>query len=380
MKYSILKFLEDRETREEFNVFVFEERNNPTSADGKEIVYGYLKSPNGSKWYPIIDEIPIFVPNAVLFYKEFFEQFAEKLPPPCFTDDEIEKYNFIQLRVQKGFGHEWLKFTRLLGYHDREPFEIVGLNIKKDFNNKFIFDGGCGYARHCYALMEGGEVQNSEALICDISAAVWSAKKNLSHRKDVHIMQADLTNLQVKANYFDFVYSLGVLQHTPDPHYTFMQLSSLTKEGGMIETGVYEIKHPLGHFVERVLRKFTTRLPEKWLWAISYLAVIPNFFFYKLGFQHIPGLNQFIRVLIRTNPSWKCSQVDTYDWYMAPYQRRYKIGTTEAWFQEAGYENLVRDKLGYGCVLGQKRKGAPNTRNVPKLEVPKEFDGVTILS
>lgn len=380
MKYGILKFLEDRETGEEFEVFVFEEKIISQIGDTKEIISGYLKSPSGSKWYPIIEEIPIFVPNAIVFYKEFFERFAEKLPNPCFTKEEVERYNGIQLRVQKGFGHEWQKFTRLLGYHDREPFEIVGLNISNDFNNKFIFDGGCGYARHCFALMEGGNVQNSEALICDISAAVWSAKKNLSHRKDVYIMQADLTNLQVKANFFDFVYSLGVLQHTPDPHFTFMQLSSLVKKEGQLETGVYEIKHPLGHFVERALRKITTKLPEKLLWSLSYLAVIPNFLFYKFGFRHIPGLNQIIRVLIRTNPDWKCSQVDTYDWYMAPYQRRYNIGTTESWFTEAGYENLVRDKLGYGCVLGKKRIDSPDTRKIKEQSVSPKYDGVTLVS
>jgi len=380
MKYGILKFLEDRETGEKFNVVVFEERNNPTSPDSKEIVSGYLKSPNGSKWYPIIDELPIFVPNAIVFYKDFFEKYSDKLPPICFSAPEVQKYNNIQLRVQKGFAHEWTKFTKMLGYHDREPFEIVGLDIKKDFNNKYIFDGGCGYGRHSYAIMESGETKNSEALVCDISAAVWSAKKNLSHRGDVHIIQADLTNLQVKSNFFDFVYTLGVLQHTPDPHYTFMQLSSLAKEGGQLETGVYEIKHPLGHFVERILRRVTTKLPEKWLWTLSYLSIIPNFMFYKLGFQHIPGLNQLIRVLIRTNPNWKCSQVDTYDWYMAPYQRRYKVGTTESWFLEAGYQNLIRDKLGYGCVLGQKSSGAPETRNIMMQEVPKEFDGITLFS
>ena len=380
MKYGILKFLEDRETGESFNVEVFDERENPLSPDGKEIVAGYLKSPGGSKWYPIVDELPIFIPNAIVFYKEFFDKYKDKLPPKCFTKEEINKYNFVQLKVQEGFAHEWTKFTKMLGYHDLEPFEGMGLDVKKDFNNKYIFGGGCGYGRHCYAIMEEGKAQNSEALICDISAAVWSAKKNLAHRGDVHIMQADLTNLPVKAKMFDFVYSLGVLQHTPDPHFTFMQLSSLVKEKGQLETGVYEIKHPAGHFVERLLRKITLKLPVRVLWALSYLAIIPNFFFYKLGFRHIPGLSQFIRLIIRTNPSWKCSQVDTYDWYMAPYQRRYKPGVIDSWFIEAGYENLKKNKFGYGGALGTKSENAPETRSIPVQAVPKEFDGVTLLS
>ncbi len=55
----------------------------------------------------------------------------------------------------------------------------------------------------------------------------------------VGLVRADLLNLPFEAESFDLIYSLGVLDHTPDPRASFLALARLLKPGGRIVIWVY---------------------------------------------------------------------------------------------------------------------------------------------
>ena len=55
----------------------------------------------------------------------------------------------------------------------------------------------------------------------------------------MHVIQGDIYKLPFANNTFPFVYSLGVLQHTPDVANAFACLPPLVEEGGKLCVDYY---------------------------------------------------------------------------------------------------------------------------------------------
>ena len=88
----------------------------------------------------------------------------------------------------------------------------------------------------------------------------------------VSLVQADLLKLPFEAASFDLIYSLGVLDHTPDPRASFLALAGLLKPGGRIVVWVYPLKRPLLESIMNLERLISTRLPVRWLEFLCRLA------------------------------------------------------------------------------------------------------------
>ena len=83
-------------------------------------------------------------------------------------------------------------------------------------------------------LDRGGSV-----VAVDLSFAIDAARENLSEREGIHFIQADIFRLPFRPQSFDFVYSWGVLHHTPDPPAAFSRLPPLVRPGGKLMVFVY---------------------------------------------------------------------------------------------------------------------------------------------
>jgi len=66
----------------------------------------------------------------------------------------------------------------------------------------------------------------------DYSSAVDACYANLKHHPNLHIVQGDIYALPFEPGNFQFVYSLGVLQHTPNVAAAFAALPPMLKGGG----------------------------------------------------------------------------------------------------------------------------------------------------
>jgi SAM-dependent methyltransferase len=71
---------------------------------------------------------------------------------------------------------------------------------------------GCGIGRWAYFLKDiVGEI-----VLVDFSESIFEARKNLSNAKNAIFIMGDVLNLPFRDNAFDFVYSLGVFDHTSE--------------------------------------------------------------------------------------------------------------------------------------------------------------------
>lgn len=105
----------------------------------------------------------------------------------------------------------------------------------------------------------------------DLSKATEMAAQNLADRPDVLICRADLRQLPFAPRNFDYIYSIGVLHHTPDCKQAFKGLVPFLKPGGAIAIWVYS-SYDKWYRMSDVYRKITTRLPARQLHALCRLT------------------------------------------------------------------------------------------------------------
>src|SRR6266545_3231590 len=81
----------------------------------------------------------------------------------------------------------------------------------EDLQGKLVLDVGCGMGRFAEVATRWG----AQVVGVDLSLASEMAAKNLAGRRAV-LLQADVFNLPFAPASFDYIYSIGVLHHTPN--------------------------------------------------------------------------------------------------------------------------------------------------------------------
>lgn len=121
----------------------------------------------------------------------------------------------------------------------REPF-IVKYAEPYRWHNKNILEVGCGVGSDTVMFASIGANVNA----IDISEkSVELTKRNLALRGfagDIRV--ADAENMPYKDNYFDFIYSWGVLHHTPDTEKAISEVHRVLNPGGEICVMLYNRK------------------------------------------------------------------------------------------------------------------------------------------
>ncbi len=121
------------------------------------------------------------------------------------------------------FEYQWKNYSTehlTYGLTAEKEFQkfIHDLRItKKNLNKKKILDAGCGSGRLTRFISKYG----AETYGVDIIP--------LPKDKKVKFIQADIQNLPFKNNFFDYIYSEGVLHHTENPKKAFKELARVNK-------------------------------------------------------------------------------------------------------------------------------------------------------
>ncbi len=97
--------------------------------------------------------------------------------------------------------------------------------------------GFCGVGRFAEVVLEAG----ASVVALVYSGAVDACYANLGHHRNLHVVQGDIYALPFVRSFFPFVYSLGVLQHTPDVAAAFEALPPMVADdGGRLCVDFYE--------------------------------------------------------------------------------------------------------------------------------------------
>lgn len=215
----------------------------------------------------------------------------------------------------------------------------------EDLRGKRVLDVGVGTGRFADVVARCG----AETVGIDLSYAVETAWENVGSLPGTNIVQADLFALPFEQESFDFIYSIGVLHHTPDCKQAFLQLVRYLRPGGIIAIWVYDAHTwKPGSLLEtsnRFWRAISTKLPSRMLYALCLLE-LPLYFLRKIpGFDQalhllLPGLIYHAIPKFNDHDEIKEHVLDVFDWYSPKFQSKHTYPEVFAWFEEAGLENI----------------------------------------
>lgn len=228
------------------------------------------------------------------------------------------------------------------------------------FKGKFGLDAGCGFGRHLYnAALFGAKMVGM-----DFSDAIESSRKNTQMLKNVYLVKGDIYNPPFTDNAFDFIYSIGVLHHLPDPEKGFQSLLRFVKKGGAIFIWVYSDTRKITNALLGFVRIFTTRMPFAILKAVCFISAVLDYLIIS-SFKLLAKsrfLNKVIekitfdRIKLYMRYPFQVAYADWFDRLSAPIRFYYSADGLRGWAKRAGLKNVVISPTGkYGWRLyGEK--------------------------
>ena len=176
---------------------------------GQEIQTGLLISEDGKNRYPVRDSIPRFVSQS-----NYADNFG------------MQWNHFSQTQLDSYSGHP-ISASRFWTATGWSPSSL---------RDQWVLDIGCGSGRFAEVALNAG----AKVVALDYSYAVDACYANLKNCNNLHVVQGDIYQLPFFSNKFPFVYSLGVLQHTPDVAAAFAALPIMVQENGRLCVDFYE--------------------------------------------------------------------------------------------------------------------------------------------
>lgn len=158
---------------------------------------------------------------------------------------------------------------------------------------KWLLDAGCGAGRFLDVL----EGYDCDIVGVDLSNAVDAVRASLGDRPNVHLVQASIYELPFRRASFDGCYSIGVVQHTPDPTRTLRTLPTFVKDGGRFSVTAYERRRWTHLYSKYLLRRLTTRMDPARL-LLSIRCAMPVLFPLTEVTFRLPVVRRLFRFLI----------------------------------------------------------------------------------
>ena len=255
------------------------------------------------------------------------------------------------------FGFQWQRYDRT--QLDDASCQVSTVDFARkagltpeELKGKLVLDVGCGMGRFAEVVTRWG----ARVVGIDLSAAAEVAARNLKDREFV-AFQADVFNLPFAPETFDYIYSIGVLHHTPNCEQAVKVLPQYLKPGGKLAVWLYSAYNKWYRFSD-IYRGVTTRMSPQTLHGVLRVAV-PTINTVDSVVRAVPLVGKPMSGVIRhvfpvnrnARPSWRV--LDTFDWYSPKYQSKHTYEEVFRWFEDCGLEDL---RVGQRSISVRGRK------------------------
>jgi len=292
--------------------------------------------------FPVIRSVPRMLCSNLRgslagIYPDFYAKYARllKVEPNLGYGSHM----VVKEETMERFGYEWTQFPE----YECDNFQTFVQPLPSDFfEGKLGLDVGCGAGRHARQASQLG----AEIVAVDLSQAVDSAFKNTSNNIRVHVIQADVYHLPFSRGIFDFIYSLGVLHHLPEPEKAYHALPPYLKSGGALFVWLYA--HSTRKEFLEWLRYVAQKMSNK---GIRHMAWLCNLVDYGIAvnlyrmLRAVPGLGDAaeraapLRVREYARHGYSVSYTDWYDRLSAPVTNYYREDELRGWLARSGLSN-----------------------------------------
>jgi 2-polyprenyl-3-methyl-5-hydroxy-6-metoxy-1,4-benzoquinol methylase len=302
---------------------------------GNLVVEGNLLCVQCGERFPIVRSIPRFVSEQEDYAKSFGLQWER------FRRTQVDRFN--------GTDESKQRFLSETGW---EWNELKGL---------LVLDAGCGAGRFTAIACEFG----ARVVAVDLtSGSAESCYKNMKELGcEAFVVQASLYKLPFRPDTFDRIFSLGVLQHTPEPHRAMELLPAFLKPGGKLAYWIYEKRWYRYLMVRNYLRLITRNLSPRTNWWMSVglvsalfpltaiLSVIPVLC-RAMALMPIAGRHYWGKLSLRQQ--WEWTLLDTFDSYSAKYEHPQLERDVFTALTRAGMQHIQRTPARGMAIAGVK--------------------------
>ena len=297
------------------------------------IITGHLKCKSCDQQYPISSGIPRFVESTNYANSFGFQWNLFKYEQ--IDGHENENLSEKRFYAETGWTDDWMK-------------------------NKWIVEAGCGAGRFLDIASRGA----CDVVGVDMSNAVDAAAATMKGRPNVHLVQASIYELPFKTGVFDGLYSIGVIQHTPDPEKAIRSLPPLLKKGGDIALAMYERKPWTLLNAKYLIRPFTKRMNKRLLLFLI-KALMPVLYPLTALLFHVPGFGRVFKFIVpiayypyvpgfSLRQHYSCVILDTFDMLSPKYDSPQRFSDIARVLSESKINNIQRlDNYGVN-LIGQK--------------------------
>jgi SAM-dependent methyltransferase/uncharacterized protein YbaR (Trm112 family) len=308
----------------------------------RDVVEGVLECSCG-RWFPIVGSVPRLLSDDLFDefvgkQKAFLKKHAARLPKKMRSTKLAD--SAMQLKTGESFGFQWKAFREMYPEYEKNFLNYVAPLQPLFFKNKVVLDAGCGFGRHSfYAAKYGAEV-----VALDLSDAVEAARDNLASFALAHVVQGDVYRPPLQRK-FDFVFSIGVLHHLPNPEDGFRALTALLRPGDEIFVWVYGRENRA--FKTKVMERIhaiTKHLPHKVLYV---LCVFPALLYHSVNLLYkalkrvgLTGLAEKLPFKYYANFPFRVKHADAFDFLSTQVNNYYSREEFRAWFERARLKNI----------------------------------------
>jgi len=338
MRRSLLDYLCCPQCKCGFELRVLEETEDQVSE-------GLLRCKDNRHLYPVVRSVPRILPTAFEHEIDFSIKYREFI-----SDHELITSGVAGAteKTKLSFGRQWTTYHVQRFNEDRAYFCSKTATDPASLKGKLVLDAGCGSGRYTKIVAE------SEATVIgvDLSPAVETAASNTAHLSNVHIIQADIFQLPLLPSSYDFIFSIGVLHHTPNTKRALSALIPLLSDNGEIAVWVYPRWPTPVELYNQSLRAITTRMSLDNLHRMAVALEPVGLLKLRLltasdWWKRILGqLLRGLTIGVSYHPDREIRICDTFDWFSPPYQWHHTDEELESWLREFGLVDIRNLSMG----------------------------------
>ena len=190
------------------------------------------------------------------------------LPPADEPSRPDDVDHGVKARTADSFAYEWRHFGQWRDAWRSNFLAYMRPHAEGFFADRLVLDVGAGSGRHSVEAARLG----AKVVAVDLGRSIDVARRNLP--PTALTVQADAEALPFEPASFDYVMSIGVLHHLPDPERALRAIVPLARPDGRVHIYLYWVPERAWHrAVLRLvtgLRHATVRLPHAVLHALCY--------------------------------------------------------------------------------------------------------------
>lgn len=256
------------------------------------------------------------------------------------------------------FGEQWTRFTENRGHYASQELwrDIIGPLVPDGaFKGARVADIGSGTGRFADILLQIGA---AEVVAIEPSAGFQTLRQNLAHWGErVKFLNVRGDQIPSEVGDLDWVISIGVLHHIPEPDPVVRAAFRALRPGGHILIWLYGREGNAAYlsWVEP-LRRLTTALPPMLLRWLSWAMTLPLSLYAALcDFVPFLPLSRYMTATI-SKLDWKTRMLVIYDQLAPAWSKFYRGEEARALLSNAGFVNVrLHHRNGYSwTALGER--------------------------